>query len=175
MYWFEQYYPNFILNWYDVPLFIRYMNGIEGGNHPGKHLIWIIDKVVTIAKYKKITIYHAIYIKVFYGGTLSCLTVSTDGYLNTTNNETWFPELWRVSEEVFEIKFQEGFVLKYLVFRIFQSPIRFSIYQTNHIMELVNEWFPTGNICKVYTPFLDRLHIWKGTHYCTSINIKWPR
>ena len=64
------------------------MNGIEGINHPEEILIWILDTVVTISKYKKITIYHAIYIKVFYGGTVSCLTVSTDDNLNTTNNET---------------------------------------------------------------------------------------
>ena len=110
---------------------------------------WILDSVVTITKYKIITIYHAV----------SYLTVSTDYDLNTTNNMTLFPELRRVSEEYFEIKFQEGFVLKYLIFWILQSPIGFIIYQTNHIMEIVNEWFQTGNILKVYTPF------WKYSTY----------
>ena len=59
---------------------------------------------------------------------------STDGVLNTTNNETSFPELTRVSEEQFEIKFQEGYVLKYLNFRIFQSSLGFSLDQAGHII-----------------------------------------
>ena len=51
------------------------------------------------------------------------------------------------------MKLQEGSVLKYLNFRIFQSPIGFSIDQTDHIMEIVNEWFPTGKFRNVDTPF----------------------
>ena len=51
------------------------------------------------------------------------------------------------------MKVQEGSVLKYLNFRVFQSPLGFSIDQTDHIMELVNEWFPTGKLRKVNTPF----------------------
>ena len=47
----------------------------------------ILDSVVTITKYKRITIYRAIYIKVFYDGTVSCITVSNEDYLNTPNNE----------------------------------------------------------------------------------------
>ena len=62
--------------------------------------------MVTILKYKKITIDHAIYIKVFSDGTVSYLAVSTDDVLNTYNNETAFPELRRVFEERFEMKFQ---------------------------------------------------------------------
>ena len=51
------------------------------------------------------------------------------------------------------MKVQEGSVLKYLNFRIFQSPLGFSTYQTDHIMELVNEWFPTGKFRNDDTPF----------------------
>ena len=100
--------------------------------------------MVAITEYKKIAIYHSI----------SYLTVSNDDDLNITNNETSFTELKRFSEESFEIKFHEGFLLKYLIFRIFKFHINFIIYHTDHIMELVNKWFPTGNILKVYTPFL---------------------
>ena len=57
--------------------------------------------MVTIIKYNKIKIDHAIYIKVLFDGTVSYLTVSTDGVLNTTNNETEFPELRIVFEESF--------------------------------------------------------------------------
>ena len=51
------------------------------------------------------------------------------------------------------MKVQEGSVLKYSNFRICKSPLGFSIDQTDHIMELVNEWFPTGNFRNVDTPF----------------------
>ena len=68
--------------------------------------------MVTIIVYKKSTIDHAIYIKVFDDGTVSYLTVSTDDVLNTTNNENTFPELKRVFKEHFEMKVQEGSVLK---------------------------------------------------------------
>ena len=51
------------------------------------------------------------------------------------------------------MKFLEGYVLKYLNFQIFQYPIGFSVDHTNHIMEIVNEWFTTGKFRKVDTPF----------------------
>ena len=66
----------------------------------------LLDAVVAILKYNKIKIYHAIYIKVLSGGTVSYLTVSTDYILNTNNNKTEFPELTRVFEEHFDITFQ---------------------------------------------------------------------
>ena len=51
------------------------------------------------------------------------------------------------------MKVPEGSVLKYLNFWIYQSPLGFSIDQTDHIIELVNEWFPTGKFRNVDTPF----------------------
>ena len=51
------------------------------------------------------------------------------------------------------MKVQEGSVLKYLNFRICQYPLGFSVDHIDHIMELVNEWFPTGYLKKVDTPF----------------------
>ena len=51
------------------------------------------------------------------------------------------------------MKVQKVSVLKYLNFRIFQSPLGLIIYQTDHITELVNEWFPTGKFRNVDTPF----------------------
>ena len=47
------------------------------------------------------------------------------------------------------MKVQEGSVLKYLSFRIFQYNISLSADQTDHIMELANEWFPTGKLRNV--------------------------
>ena len=51
------------------------------------------------------------------------------------------------------MKVQEASVLKYLNFLIFQSPLGFSADQTDHIIELVNECFPTGIFRKVDTPY----------------------
>ena len=129
------------------------MNGIQGTNQAGIKCNRLLDAVVTILEYKKSTIDHDIYIKVFDDGTVSYLTVSTDNVLNTTNDENTFPELTRLFKEHFEIKVQEGSVLKYLNFRICQSLLNFSIDQTDHIMELVNEWFPNGKFRNVDTPF----------------------
>ena len=89
-------------------------------------------------KFKKRTIDHVIYIKVLSDGAVSHLTVSTDDVLNTTNNETEFPELRRFFEEAFDIKVSEGYFLKYLNFQIFQSPLGFSVDQTDHITKIVN-------------------------------------
>ena len=69
---------------------------------------------------------------------MSYLTVSTDDVLNTTNNETSFTELRIVFEQNFDMKFQYGSVLKYLNLLIFQSPLGFSVDNTDHIIELVN-------------------------------------
>ena len=62
------------------------MNGIQGTNPAGRQWNRLLDAVVTILEYKKNTIDHAIYIKVFDDGTVSYLTLSTDDVLNTTNN-----------------------------------------------------------------------------------------
>ena len=111
---------------------------IQGTKPAGRQWNRLLDALVTIIEYKKRTIYNAIYIKVLYDGTVSYLTVSTNDVLNTTNNEDAFPELTRVSKEHFETKVQGGSVLKYLNFRIYQSPFGFIIYHTDHIMELLN-------------------------------------
>ena len=129
------------------------MNGIQGTNPAWTQCNRLLDAVVTIIEYKKITIYHAIYIKCFDDGTVSYIKVSTDDVLNTTNNENKFTEPTRVCKEHFEMKVQEGSVLKYLNIRISQYPLGFSIDQTEYIIELVNEWFPTGKFRNVDTPF----------------------
>ena len=94
------------------------MNEIQGGKPARLKFNQLLDEVVTILKYKKSTTDHAIYTKVFSDRTVSYLTVYTDDVLNTTNNETTFTELRRVSEDAFEIKSQERYVLKYLNFLI---------------------------------------------------------
>ena len=74
------------------------MNGIQVTKPSKQQWNRLFDSEVTILKYNKVTIDHDIYIKVFTGGTVSYLTVSTDDVLNITNNETSFPELRRVFE-----------------------------------------------------------------------------
>ena len=109
--------------------------------------------MVTIIKYRNITIDRAIYIKVLSDGTVSYPTVSTTDVLKTTNNKTEFPELGRVCEEIFNIKFQEASVIKYLNLHILQYPLGFSVDHTDQIMKLVDEWFQTGKFRKIDTPF----------------------
>ena len=94
--------------------------------------------------------------------------VSTGYVINTTNNDTAFTEPRRAFEEYFQIKSQEGSIIKYLNFRIFQSPIDLSIDQTDHIKELVNEQFPTGKFRKVDTPF------WTDSTYEKEIMAELP-
>ena len=89
------------------------MNGIQVTKPAGRQWNRLLDSVVAILKYKNSTIDHAIYIKIFADGTMSYPTVSTDDVLNTTNNENACPELKGVFKEHFEMKVQEGSVLKY--------------------------------------------------------------
>ena len=93
--WFEISYPNVPLNINDGQVCPQCMNGIQGTKQSGRQWNRLLDSVVKMIKYKKSTIDHAIYINVFTDGTVSYLTVSTDNVLNTTNNETKFPELTR--------------------------------------------------------------------------------
>ena len=69
------------------------MNVIQGVKLAGWQWNKILDSVVTILKYKESTIDHAIYIKVFSGGTVSYITISNGGVINTTNNKVNFSEL----------------------------------------------------------------------------------
>ena len=94
------------------------MNEIQGTKPAGKQWNRLLDAVAKMNKYKKITTDHVSYIKVFSDGTVSYLIVSANDVLNTTNNATEFTELKRFFEQHFEMKVQEGYVLKYLTFRI---------------------------------------------------------
>ena len=49
------------------------------------------------------------------------------------------------------MKSQEVYVLNDLNLRIFQSTLGFSVDKTDKIMELVNDFFPTGNFRKFDT------------------------
>ena len=91
--WFEKSYPNVTLNRNYGTCCILCMNVIQGGKPAGWKWYRLLDAVVTIIKYKIITIYHDIYIKVFSDGTVSYLTVSTDDIIKNTNNDIVFPEL----------------------------------------------------------------------------------
>ena len=64
------------------------MNVIQGTKPAGRQWNRLLDEVVIIIKYKKITMYHDIYIKVFTYGTVYYITVSTNDVINTNNNET---------------------------------------------------------------------------------------
>ena len=150
---FERSHPNIPLNRDDDSFCLQCMNGIQGKNPSGRQWNRLLDAVVTIREYKKIPIDHDIYIKVFSDGTVSYLKFSTDDVLNTTNNENSFHKLTRVFKEHFEMKVQQGSILKYLNFCSCQSPLGFSIDQTYQIMKLVNECLPIGKFRNVDIPF----------------------
>ena len=61
-----KYYPNVPLNQDEGPFCFQCMNGIQGTKSFQKKRNRVLDAVVTILKYKKGTINHAIYIDVFY-------------------------------------------------------------------------------------------------------------
>ena len=85
----------------------------------------LLDTVVTIVNYRKRTFDHDVYIKAFFYVTVYYLTVCTDDVIKNINDEK-VTELTRVFEEPFEIKFQEGYVLKYQNFLICRSSLGFS-------------------------------------------------
>ena len=62
------------------------MNGIQGTKPAGQQWNRILDAVVTIIKYNKITIDNAIYIKFLSDGTVSYFIVSTGYFINTATN-----------------------------------------------------------------------------------------
>ena len=90
------------------------MNGKQGTKPAGRQRNCLLEAVVTIMKYKKIKIYHAIYIKVFSDQTGSYLIVSPNDVLNNKNNKTGFTEISKCIEKSFLIQIQEGCALKYL-------------------------------------------------------------
>ena len=58
--WFERTYPNVPLNRYDDPFCLQCMNVIQGTKPAGRQWNRLLDAVVTILRYKNITIDHAI-------------------------------------------------------------------------------------------------------------------
>ena len=99
-------------------------------------------------KYNESKIYYSILTKVLSDGNVSCLTVFTDDFLNTSNNETDFPELKSCLKNHLRLKFQKYLCLNTWIFGLYKSPLGFSIDKTDHIMELVNKWSQAGNIEK---------------------------
>ena len=89
--WFGISYPNVPLNRDDGQFYIQCMDIIQGKKPDQRKWNRLLDAVVTMVKYNRSKIDHDIYIKVFSDGKVSYITVSTNDFLNTTNNETEFP------------------------------------------------------------------------------------
>ena len=94
--WFGISHPNVTLNRDNDPFCLHCTNGIQGTKSVGRQWNRLLDTVITILKYKKRKIDHAIYIKVFADGTVSYITVSIDNFLNTTNNDNTFTETKKI-------------------------------------------------------------------------------
>ena len=86
--WFEIYYPKVHLNMCEGPSFLQCMNVLQGTKPSGRQCNRLLDAVVKIIKYNRITIDHAIYIKFFSDVTVPYLTFSTNDFLDITNDET---------------------------------------------------------------------------------------
>ena len=91
LYQFQISCPNVPLNQDYGPFFLQCMDVIQETKPAGQQWNRLLGAVVTILRYKKITIDRAIYIKFLPDVKVSYLTVSTNGVLNTNNNETSFP------------------------------------------------------------------------------------
>ena len=109
--WFERLYLNVPLNPDDSPFILQFTNRIQVTKPAGRQCNRLLNAVVKIIKYIKIKIDHAIYINVFYDGTVSYTTFSTDDILNTTNNETEFPELKIFLRNILRLKFNRDLSL----------------------------------------------------------------
>ena len=81
---------------------------------------------------------------------MSYIAVSNDDVLNSTNNKTELPELKRVFEETFDIKVQERSTL---ISKFTSLLLVFGVDKTDHITELVNEWFQDLKFRRVDAPF----------------------
>ena len=57
---FERSYPNVPSNQYCGPFFLQCMHGVQGTKPDGKKWNRLLGAVVTVLRYNKITIYHAI-------------------------------------------------------------------------------------------------------------------
>ena len=89
------------------------------------------------------TVDHAVF-RLDKDGETAILAVSTDDILCATSNSDIFWLIHSVLKETFEITMQEGPVLSYLNLRIIQSELGISLDQTEHINDLVKEWYPDG-------------------------------
>ena len=109
--WFEKYYPNVSLNRDEGPFCLQCMNGIQGKTPAGQQCNKLLDAVVTILKYNKNTIDHAIYINVSSDFTVSYPMVFTYDVLNAINNETVFPEVTIVLKKILILRSKKDLAL----------------------------------------------------------------
>ena len=81
---------------------------------------------------------------------------STCDIFQTTNNNYYFEDIIYNFEITFKVKVSQGYVLKYLKFIIFQSPLGYIIDLTDNIPNLTkesftddkNNWYSTVTLLK---------------------------
>ena len=71
MEWFDKNHNIIPINRHDIRFCLQYMNGRQGTKQSGIQWNILLEAVVTVMKYKKITIDNAIYIKIFSDKTVS--------------------------------------------------------------------------------------------------------
>ena len=88
--WFEKYHHSIYLNIDDNKFYLQCMNGAQNKKISERQRNILLDTEVIMIKYKKIKMYHVIYIKVFFDKNVSYISVSTNKILNVTKNKTAF-------------------------------------------------------------------------------------
>ena len=83
-------YPNFPLNRDNGSLCLKRINRMQVTKSTGQQLNRLLYDVVKILAYNKVTINHDIYVKLFFIGVVSYLTVSTNGVFSTNNYNELF-------------------------------------------------------------------------------------
>ena len=77
------------------------MNEIQGNKSAGRRWKRLLYAVVHMINYNKVTMYHSIYVNIFFVGTAFYITVSRDYVLGTTNNDESFQELKRFFKRLY--------------------------------------------------------------------------
>ena len=81
------------------------------------------------------------------------LAIQTDDLLIATNSENMRDLVINTLQKAFQLTSQGGTILKFLNFKIIQSPHGISADQTSHIDEMLRKYFPPGTkVGKTETP-----------------------
>ena len=138
--WFIKSHPNYILDEKEKYVLQMFMN-MQGNKQASRGFFKLLSKMLATIGLHPLSVDGAIFAMSRQTHIL-ILAVQTDDLLIATNSSTLKNEVLQTLTAAFKVTTQEGSVIKYLNFRIIQSPHGISIDQTNHILDLVNSHIP---------------------------------